>query len=194
MPASRSHFETVCSALKSLGVAYTEDPYMVRGLDYYTMTVFEVTHPKLGAQDALAAGGRYDRLIESFEGTPSGAVGFALGVERLVMCLDEPASPGHSDSVFVVALGEAAFTEAFKLIAQLRELGVRASMDLSPKSMKSQMRLADKTNSAFTIILGDNELKSGQWTLKNMQVGSQETIRATDCVSLLQKRLVRNNG
>ena len=182
MPASRSHFETVCKSLSAVGIPYQEDLFMVRGLDYYTLTVFEFTHPKLGAQDAVAAGGRYDTLIASFGGPKAGAVGFALGMERLALCMGEPADDGFEDSVFIVALGDTAFSESFKLLSQLRGAGVRATMDLAPKSMKSQMRLADKTKSAFTLILGDNELKSGQWVLKNMRMGSQETINARECV------------
>jgi histidyl-tRNA synthetase len=194
MPASKSHFEKVRASLKSLGVPFEEDPFMVRGLDYYTMTVFELSHPKLGAQDALAAGGRYDRLISAFGGDEAGAVGFALGMERLALCMKEPEHPPLENGVFVVSLGEEAFQEAFRLVASLRAHGVQASMDLSPKSMKSQMRLADKTKSAFTLILGENELKSGQWTVKNMKVGSQETIDGKDCVNLLRKRLVRSHS
>lgn len=188
---SRTHFETVCTALGQAGIPFVEDPFMVRGLDYYTRTVFELTHPKLGAQDALAAGGRYDKLIETFGGPEAGAVGWALGMERLAMCLGEPAEAQPENSLFVVSLGPEAFAEAFKLVAALRAKGVRAAMDLTPKSMKSQMRLADKEKAAFTLILGEDELKSGKWTLKNMKVGSQETIDARDCVSLLQKRLVK---
>ena len=189
MPASRAHFEKVCRSLTDAGIPYIEDPFMVRGLDYYTLTVFEVSHSGLGAQDAVAAGGRYDSLIGSFGGTPAGAVGFALGVERLAMCMKEASHDPFESAVFIVALGEAAFTASFKLLSQLRANGVRAAMDLSPKSMKSQMRMADKTKSAFTLILGDNELQSGQWTLKNMRVGSQETIKGEDCVALLRQRL-----
>ncbi len=190
MPASRTHYDKVRKGLQDLGVAHTEDPFMVRGLDYYTLTVFELTHPKLGAQDAVAAGGRYDSLIAAFGGPPSGAVGFALGMERLAMCMEAPqVSDVSENSVFIVTLGEEAFTAGFKLMSQLRASGVCASMDLSSKSMKSQMRLADRTQSAFSIILGENELNSGRWVLKNMKVGSQETIDGADCVSLLQKRL-----
>ena len=137
---------------------------MVRGLDYYTMTVFELSHPKLGAQDAVAAGGRYDSLIGAFGGTPAGAVGFALGMERLVMCMQDAQNDPFQNAVFIVSLGDAAFAAGFKLLSQLRANGVRAEMDLAPKSMKSQMRLADKSKSVFTLILGDNELQSGQWT------------------------------
>ncbi len=189
MPASRSHFEKVCQSLANASIPYIEDPFMVRGLDYYTMTVFELSHPKLGAQDAVAAGGRYDSLIGAFGGTPAGAVGFALGMERLVMCMQDAQNDPFQNAVFIVSLGDAAFAAGFKLLSQLRVNGVRAEMDLAPKSMKSQMRLADKSKSVFTLILGDNELQSGQWTLKNMRIGAQETIKGDECVALLRQRL-----
>ena len=185
--ASKEHHEKVCQALKTAGVPYAEDPYMVRGLDYYTRTVFELSHSKLGAQDALAAGGRYDTLIESFGGSPAGAVGFAIGMERLAICLEgsDAASTKEKDSFFIVTLGETAFREGFKMMSALRAEGVIVSMDLSPKSMKSQMRLADKMKSRFTLILGDNELQKGEFVLKNMEKGTQDTHRLTDVLKVL---------
>ncbi len=184
------HYETVLKALKDAGISYVGEPYMVRGLDYYTKTVFEISHPKLGAQDALAAGGRYDTLVESFGGSPAGAMGFAIGMERLAMCLsaDEPTPSKKSDSFFIVTLGEEAFREGFKMMSMLRSHGVSVSMDLSPKSMKSQMRLADKLKSRFTVILGDNELKSGNFVLKNMEQGTQETHPLTDAFKALSQK------
>ncbi len=184
---SVKHHQIVLSALKSAGIDYKIDPYMIRGLDYYTKTVFEVSHPKLGAQDALAAGGRYDALIESFGGNPSGAVGFAAGMERLVMCLGSPDEhfTKAENSFFIVTLGEAAFLEGFKMMSALRASGIRISMDLSPKSMKSQMRLADKMKSRFTLILGDNELQNGNFVLKNMEKGTQETFPIADVLKTL---------
>src|SRR4029077_18961481 len=105
--ASKDHFKKVGDALAAAGVKYSLDPYMVRGLDYYTKTVFEVTHPKLGAQDALGAGGRYDRLIESFGGPKTGAVGFAVGIERLLICLGEAKKDtAYQDSFFIATLGD----------------------------------------------------------------------------------------
>ncbi len=171
---SKDHYTAVCEALTAAGVAYEQDVYMVRGLDYYTKTVFEVSHPGLGAQDAVAAGGRYDALVESFGGTPAGAVGFALGVERLLMCAEPSVQGGAETSFFVVALGEAAMKEGFKIISWLRAEGLHASMDFSAKSMKSQMRSADKSGSRYTFILGDNELAKGVVVLKNLEIGAQK--------------------
>ena len=174
-PESREHLDKVCQSLKACGIAYKLDPYMVRGLDYYTKTVFEITHPKLGAQDALAAGGRYDHLIETFGGNPAGAVGFAVGVERLLMCMDAGAHDRASaqKSFFVVTLGEAAFQKGFKILSDLRVAGLIAGMDFSAKSMKAQMRAADKNKSSHVIILGDDELKKNIFMLKDMKNGEQ---------------------
>ncbi len=189
---SKDHHRQVCEALASANVSFTEDPYMVRGLDYYTRTVFELTHSKLGAQDALAAGGRYDQLISSFGGDPAGAVGFAVGVERLLMCISsQQDAKAKAPLYFIVTLGPEAFKEGFKLTSLLRASQVKAQMDLKPSSMKSQMRQADKIQSDFTLILGENELKSQKVVLKNMKVGSQEELPLKEIVELLKKRSSR---
>jgi len=191
VPESKDHYVAACRALDSVGVAYSHDEYMVRGLDYYTKTVFEISHPKLGAQDALAAGGRYDGLIESFGGPKAGAVGFALGVERLLMCLDpeKVVKDSTKNSFFIVALGEAAFAEAFKLLSDLRQNGVKASMDFSTKSIKSQMRSADKSKSGHVLILGEDELQKGVVTLKNMSNGEQRTISLDEVHKTVKKEI-----
>ncbi len=192
-PESKAHALIVRSLLSSVGIRFSEDPFMVRGLDYYTRTVFEITHPKLGAQDALAAGGRYDRIIESFGGSAAGAVGFAVGMERLGMCLQGGETPreGVQNALFIVALGEGAMIEAFKLLSRIRMAGIPARMELSPKSMKSQMRSADKEKCAWALILGENELKSGQLALKNMKDGSQESVLAGDLLAHLKRKFGR---
>lgn len=196
---SRAHFDKACEGLKRTGVSFQIDSRMVRGLDYYTKTVFEFSHPSLGAQDALAAGGRYDRLVESFGGPPTGAVGFALGVERLLMIPFVGVLPTEkrNDAVFLVALGADAFREAFRILSELRSGAgsralVRAEMDLSEegaRSMKSQMRLADKSNSRYVVILGDNELKASKAAFKDMTNGAQEECALGDLVGTLEKKL-----
>jgi histidyl-tRNA synthetase len=157
---------------------------LVRGLDYYTKTVFEISHPKLGAQDALAAGGRYDKLVETFGGSPAGAVGFAVGVERLIMCMnaDAEAADARRDSIFIATLGEKALLEGFKLVSRLREQGVAAEMDLAPKSLKSQMRYADKQRAARVVVLGDNEIQSGQCKVKDMKSGVETPCTLSELV------------
>jgi histidyl-tRNA synthetase len=189
--ASRDHDAHVRRLLKQSGIAYEEDPRMVRGLDYYTKTVFEVSHPKLGAQDALAAGGRYDHLIEQFGGSPRGAVGFAVGVERLAMCLAPQAEhePGRGGSIFVATLGEAALEKGFELLSALRESQLHAAMDFEAKSLKSQMRSADKSSARFVVILGEDELRKKQAVVKDMQSGNQEETALADLVAFFKKKV-----
>lgn len=188
-PESKAHFEKVGQLLKDSGVSYTEDPYMVRGLDYYTRTVFELSHEKLGAQDALAAGGRYDKLVESFGGPSVGAVGFAVGIERLLMCVKgpAPAEKSYEESFFMVALGEAAFKKATEIVFKLRAAHVKALMDFNPSSMKSQMRSADKNKCRYAVILGDNELEKGTFVLKNLEIGEQKEYSLPDVIEVCKK-------
>lgn len=188
-PESKQHHATVCQALDAAGIKYEEDPYMVRGLDYYTKTVFEVSHPKLGSQDALGAGGRYDALIETFGGSKAGAVGFAVGVERLAMCLAGEAEKkeAYKNSFFIATLGETAQKEGFKLLSTLRSSGLKAGMDFSSKSLKGQMRAADKEKCRYVIILGDDELKKNIFMLKNMEDGSQKELPLKDAAKQLEK-------
>lgn len=188
---SQQHYARVKDALAVMGIAYIEDRYMVRGLDYYTKTVFEIAHPKLGAQDALAAGGRYDKLVESLGGPSLGAVGFAIGLERLLLCLDAPkADPAvREDHVTLVSLSDEAFKKSFETLGLLRREGIAAEMDLQGKSFKSQMRTADKMKSAYVLILGEDELKKNVFSLKNMRTGEQEEIAAGSVVQEIKKRM-----
>lgn len=185
---SRRHHETVLAALGRAGVAVARDPYLVRGLDYYTRTVFEVTHPSLGAQDALGAGGRYDSLVESFGGARAGSVGFAVGLERLVMCLSADGAPAPEPPVFVVTLGPAAAEKGFELVSTLRRAGVRASMEYGAKSMKSQLRAADKHRCRFAVILGDDELAQGVFVMKHFETGEQKTFPLDSIVERCRKQ------
>ena len=176
-PDSSAHFQTVQEALKRADVSFKVDPFLVRGLDYYTRTVFEVTHSKLGAQDALAAGGRYDGLIESFGGPRVGAVGFAIGVERLLTCMvsEKKSEELLEGSYFMVMLGEAALKEGFGLLSHLRARGIKIQADFTGKSMKSQMRSADRSKCRRVIILGEDELKNKVFVLKDMKTGEQQS-------------------
>lgn len=188
---SRSHHQTVCGALEAAGVSYEQDAYMVRGLDYYTKTVFEVSHPKLGAQDAVAAGGRYDTLIESFGGPKTGAVGFAVGLERLAMCLAAPEESrrDYEDSIFIATLGEAAFQKGFQILSRLRANNIKAVMDFSSKSLKGQMRSADRHRCRTVMIFGDTELKDGSCVIKNMADGTQEARPVEDYLAQLISKI-----
>src|SRR5690349_20341946 len=131
---------------------------MVRGLDYYTKTVFEVTHPGLGSQDALAAGGRYDNLIETFGGAPAGSVGFALGVERLLMSTNFKPNPERPRPMMIAALGEDTFKLGFVLLNPLRRLGMPSHMETKVRSIQSQLRVAEKKGCKYVVLIGDEEI------------------------------------
>ena len=180
----RQHFDQVCTALRSAGVAFEEDAYLVRGFDYYTGTVFEINHSGLGAQDALCGGGRYDNLIEDLGGPSLGAVGWAMGVERLLMALaavDEGTAPEPLD-LYVVTMGDAARAAAFAWLNTLRRAHLAADTDYEGRSLKAQMRSAHKLGARFTTVVGDNELASGTLTLKEMATGEQTPLAGIDAV------------
>ncbi len=178
----RDHFEAVCRYLESRGIRFRIEPRLVRGLDYYTKTVFEVVSfsDAIGAQNALLGGGRYDKLAETLGGPPTKGFGFALGLDRIVMALPETtAGPGRPD-LFIVHLGAAAFEKGLLLAREARTAGIACAIDFEKRSPKSALRLANKLKARFALILGENELESGQWTLRSMADSSQETIPASD--------------
>ena len=174
-----SHFEKVTQYLDDLGISYTIDPYLVRGMDYYTRTAFELTSPDLGSQDALAGGGRYDLLVEEIGGQPTPAVGFAAGMERLLIACEElgiELAEEKSVDVYFVTLGDAARSFAIKHLPKLREAGISATMDYMSRSMKAQMKDANRENARYTIIIGDNELNEGKFTLRNMKESEEDSL------------------
>jgi histidyl-tRNA synthetase len=174
---SRVYFEAVKTALNSLAVRYEEDPFLVRGLDYYTHTVFEFSCSGLGSQDAVGAGGRYDNLVAQLGGPDVDAVGFALGMERILLAAGrEPSSGDASLDVFVIALGNGTLSRAFGLLQKLRDNGVSAEMRFSGGSLKSQMRQAGRLQSRYVLMLGEDELSKGIMILKNMADGEQEEL------------------
>ena len=176
------------SHLTAAGVSYTLDTRLVRGLDYYTRTAFEIAYPPLGAQSAVAGGGRYDGLVEELGGSPTPAVGFAAGIERVLLALTQqnllPEEPPAAD-VFIIALGAAAGATAFPLLHDLRRGGVRALMDYAGRSMKAQMKQANKAGARYAVILGEDELRSGTAALRDMTESTQETIPLADMVQRL---------
>ena len=183
-----AHFDAVQSYLTAAGVSYTLDTRLVRGLDYYTRTAFEIAYPPLGAQSAVAGGGRYDGLVEELGGSPTPAVGFAAGMERVLLALTQqnllPEEPPAAD-VFIIALGAAAGAAAFPLLHDLRRGGVRALMDYVGRSMKAQMKQANKAGARYAVILGEDELRSGTAALRDMTESAQETIPLADMVQRL---------
>jgi histidyl-tRNA synthetase len=172
------HFTRTRSYLEEVGTAYTINPRMVRGLDYYTRTTFELVTGLLGAQSAVAAGGRYDGLIADLGGPALPGIGFAMGVERVALLLAEQEFRKRPD-LFIAALGEEAQREAFRLMAGLQRRGVSVEIDYEGKSLKSQLRRSDKFRSRFTLIVGEDELAKGRGALKNMDAGTQDEVPLT---------------
>jgi len=177
-PACRDHFTAVKHKLDLLEVPYVVNPSMVRGLDYYTRTAFELITTELGAQGAVGAGGRYDGLVSQLGGPDVPGIGFAMGIERLVMLLNQKGESGSRSTpeLFLVTLGEAAYEKGFHLMHMLRSLGVRVMMDHEGRSMKNQMKQANKQQAGYVLILGENELESREVALKDMNSGEQESV------------------
>ena len=184
----KQHFHKVQELLTAAGIEFELDPGLVRGLDYYTKTAFELKYLPLGAQSAVLGGGRYDGLIEECGGKPTPAVGFATGLERVLLALEmQNLLPQQevSTDVFVVALGETVQAKAFEILTNLRRAGFKAIMDFAGRSMKAQMKQANKANAQFTIILGEDELQANSVVLKNMQESTQETISIDELLNKL---------
>ena len=173
------HFAKLKELLTSAGISFTHDPRLVRGLDYYTKTAFEIKYPPLGAQSAVAGGGRYDGLIEEMGGNPTPAVGFATGLERLLLALESQnllPEKNRSVDAYVVALGETAQAEGFKLLNSLRQQGLSAAMDFAGRSMKAQMKQANKMGAKYSVILGEDEIAEGVVMLRSMEDSSQAKV------------------
>ncbi len=172
----RTHFESLKAALDALGTPYRVDPRLVRGLDYYTRTLFEVRgRTGLGAQNALLGGGRYDNMIEQLGGQPTPAIGFALGMERLLMAMPETPAPASVDVVLLMT-SPALREKAVVLARSLRQAGLRVESDLRGTSLKSQFRRADKLGAPYALILGENELANGMVTCKTLASGEQQEL------------------
>ncbi len=174
-PDCRSHFAKVRMLLDDLPLPYGVNPRMVRGLDYYTRTAFEVVAGELGAQNAVCGGGRYDGLAEDIGGPRVPSIGFAIGIERLVLLLPEK-EPRRQTQVFLAALGEEPRRKAFSLAQEMRRADIRVDLDYEGKSLKSQMRKADKMRSPYVLILGEEEVKNQRAILRNMATKDQEEI------------------
>lgn len=171
----KNHFNVVKQFLDIFGVKYVVNTNLVRGLDYYSNTVFEIVTNKLGSQGTVLAGGRYDTLVEQMGGKETPAFGFAMGVERLMLLLSENYF-NEKNKVFFVWLGEETKIEAFKLTQKLRNLGIEVGIEYESKSMKAQMKRADKFGAKKVLILGENELNEGKIILKDFTKGEQEEI------------------
>lgn len=176
---STNHYMKVKEYLNDLEIPFEEDPYLVRGMDYYTKTAFELISPDLGSQDALAGGGRYDLLVEEIGGQPTPAVGFAAGMERLMIACEElgiTLGDEKKVDVYIVTLGDEARKWGVKNLPKLREKGLSATMDYKGRSMKAQMKDANRENARFALIVGENELNEGKFTFRNMKESDENSL------------------
>lgn len=184
----QDHFHMVQEYLSHAGISFQLDPRLVRGLDYYTKTAFEIKYAPLGAQSAVAGGGRYDGLIEEIGGKPTPAVGFATGLERVLLALEKqgllPEQERKTDG-FVIVLGDAAQFPAFGLLEKLRQAGLKAGMDYAGRSMKAQMKQANKAGARYALIIGEEEVKESCVQLKNMATSEQQKVSFDNIVEKL---------
>lgn len=181
------HFEQVRKFLGLSGIQYTRNHRMVRGLDYYTKTTFEVILPGLGSQNSVAGGGRYDGLVEDLGGKPTQAIGFALGLDRLVLALPEEPAQRTGLAGWIMATDETAFDFAYEnVLLPLRREGIACDLDYQRRSLKASMRYADKMNMAWVIIVGDEEVRQNKFTLKDMKTGSQDTYTLDEIMEKLK--------
>ena len=179
----KQHFDTVVKHLGVYGIPYRISHRLVRGLDYYTRTTFEILGGNIGAQNAILGGGRYDGLVKQLGGPDRVGIGFAAGIERLVLAMPEGSGPAERKPVFVAAMGESARDAALALLRDLRRGGFEAHMEYEGRSIKSQMKRADRLKAAVTLILGDNELASGVVAVKNMKTSEQTTVPRADILA-----------
>ena len=186
----KSHFEKVCSYLESIGIQYDVDTTLVRGLDYYTQTAFEVIMNKVGSQqNAICGGGRYNKLVSQVGGDDIPGMGFAAGMERVLLTIAEEGITlpvEQKVDVYVAPLGEKAKDVCFKLTHSLRSAGLTVETDYLSRSMKAQMKAADKAGARFTVIIGDDELAKGEAVVRTMDTSSQETIPLEEVINYVK--------
>jgi histidyl-tRNA synthetase len=184
---SRAHFAEVQKILNAVGVPFEIDHRLVRGLDYYTRTAFEFTHGSLGAQNAILGGGRYDGLSESLGGPPAPGIGFAIGEDRLVMTLQESAGvAAKSADVYIAPLGAGMNLHAAKLARELRREGLVVAAGDESFKLKKSLETASKLGVRFALILGENEVNSGQYALKNLSTGEQASVSKAQIAGIVK--------
>lgn len=182
----KEHFENVQKYLKAQNIEYTINPQIVRGLDYYTKTVFEFVSNSIGAQGTVCGGGRYDGLVEELGGQHTPSLGFAMGIERLMLLMEAQGCEfpeAEKPDLFIVALGEKATLKAVEIAKDMREEGFSALLDLNQRSVRAQMKYADKLGAKFNVVIGDNEVEAKTAKLKNMQTGEETEINLDNFVS-----------
>ncbi|SHJ87366.1 histidine--tRNA ligase [Tepidibacter formicigenes] len=188
----KDHFEKVKVYLENMGVEYTVDPKIVRGLDYYTKTAFEIISNDIGAQSTVCGGGRYDGLVEELGGPKTSGIGFGMGIERLLLTIENnnieiPKDDGLD--IFIVTIGEKAENESFKILKSLRENNISCDKDHIGRSVKAQFKYSNKVNAKFTIVLGDDEIDKDAAALKNMETSNQIEIKLSEIVDVLKNML-----
>ncbi|MGE4317968.1 MAG: histidine--tRNA ligase [Deferribacterales bacterium] len=189
----REHFDGVKGYLDALGVPYNINPMMVRGLDYYVRTAFEMVTDKLGSQSAVGAGGRYDGLVQLLGGPNEPGIGFAVGLDRLVSLAMLKETEKENDlDVFVISFKDSSDKLAIKLMNELRTQGISADMDYDFRKMKKQFSLADRYGALFTVVIGEDEAAKGTAAVKDMQAGTQEEIEITQVTAYISDKLRRN--
>lgn len=180
----KSHFEGLKAGLDAVGIEYSVNPQIVRGLDYYTKTVFEFVSNAIGAQGTVCGGGRYDKLVEEVGGKPTPAVGFGMGLERLLIVLESQGllekAPKENVDYYLASIGENALNFTLKLANKLRQKGKSVEFDLMSKSVKAQMKYANKIEAKYVIVVGDDEILSGKVRVKDMASGNEEEIEIKD--------------
>ena len=187
----RVHFESVQRYLDLLGVVCVIDNRLVRGLDYYTHTAFEIMAPDIGAQSSIGGGGRYNGLIEVCGGSPAPGIGYALGVERILLAMERQGVAAAADErldVFVVTAGTAAGDEAFRLLFQIRGAGIAADKDYLGRSLKAQMKYAGKTGARVALIVGEEEIEQGTVLVREMSTGEQSAVAKEDVIHVLRSK------
>ena len=182
------HFDSLLKLLKKMNIPYVHDPLLVRGLDYYTNTVFEITSNRLGSQDAVGAGGRYNNLIKNLGGPDIPAIGFALGIERMLL-LSQRLEKAKLVDALVAYASSSVYDNAYEILRKLRDGNISSTIIYKDKSLKSQLKWAQKANIPFVIIVGDEELKKGCIVLRNMRESTQEEIDIDDLTKVTKDRI-----
>jgi len=189
----REHYSRVQEILANHGIDYLHDDNLVRGLDYYTNTAFEIHIPGIGAQSAVGGGGRYDGLVEECGGPPTPGVGFAMGLERLLLALSQIKAEEASNAgldVFVITTGEDYDDLAFKVVQELRLAGIIADKDHNTRGLKAQMKYADRLGATLAVIIGDDEVRNYQLTIRKMSTGEQESVVLSEAIGYIKEMLV----
>jgi histidyl-tRNA synthetase len=186
----KEHFEVLKSTLESLDMSFTIDPLLVRGLDYYSKTVFEFVTDTIGSQGTVCGGGRYDNLIEEIGGKPMSGIGFGMGMERLLMTMDSagieiPKAPDID--IYIATATDSAKSYAINLAKKVRDNGLIAEVDFMNRSLKAQMKYADKINCRYVAIIGDDEIETGLLKIRSMEDGDQQEIKIDNIVKYIER-------